>query len=71
MGNRFQTLFVSVLTQCILGFDGLGGLRNSMERPLHVVTGAFGYSGRWIAEHGGSFGKRYQNDLKERRYKKP
>ena len=42
-----------------------------MERPLHVVSGAFGYSGRWIAEHGGSFGKRYQNDLKERRYKKP
>ena len=25
----------------------------------------------WIAEHGASFGKRYQNDLKERRYKKP
>ena len=25
----------------------------------------------WIAEHGGSFGKRYQNDLKERRYKAP
>jgi hypothetical protein len=25
----------------------------------------------WIAEHGSSFGKRYQNDLKERRYKKP
>ena len=22
-----------------------------MERPLHVVTGAFGYSGRWIAHH--------------------
>ena len=25
----------------------------------------------WIAEHGASFGKRYQNDLKERRYKNP
>ena len=25
----------------------------------------------WIAKHGASFGKRYQNDLKERRYKKP
>ena len=25
----------------------------------------------WIAEHGASLGKRYQNDLKERRYKKP
>ena len=22
-----------------------------MDRPLHVVTGAFGYSGRWIAHH--------------------
>ena len=25
----------------------------------------------WIAKHGASFGMRYQNDLKERRYKKP
>jgi hypothetical protein len=25
----------------------------------------------WIAEHGASFGERYQNDLKERRYKQP
>ena len=22
-----------------------------MDRPLHVVTGAFGYSGRWVAHH--------------------
>ncbi|MDP6199617.1 MAG: NAD(P)H-binding protein [Candidatus Poseidonia sp.] len=22
-----------------------------MEKPLHVVTGAFGYSGRWVAHH--------------------
>ncbi|MCH1537134.1 MAG: SDR family oxidoreductase, partial [Candidatus Poseidonia sp.] len=22
-----------------------------MSKPLHVVTGAFGYSGRWIAHH--------------------
>ncbi|DAC60575.1 MAG TPA: NAD(P)-dependent oxidoreductase, partial [Candidatus Poseidoniales archaeon] len=22
-----------------------------MDKPLHVVTGAFGYSGRWVAHH--------------------
>ena len=23
---------------------------NVMDKPIHVVTGAFGYSGRWIAK---------------------
>ncbi len=39
-----------------------------MEQKLHVVTGAFGYSEKWINLHGPTFGKRYQNDLKERKY---
>jgi hypothetical protein len=42
-----------------------------MEQKLHVVTGVFGYSGRWVNEHGPTFGNRYQNDLKVRKYSDP
>jgi hypothetical protein len=34
-------------------------------------TGVFGYSGRWVNEHGPTFGNRYQNDLKVRKYSDP
>ena len=37
-----------------------------MERKLHVATGAFSYSWRWINEYGYIFGNIYQNDLKKR-----
>ncbi len=42
-----------------------------VEQKLHVVTGVFGYSGRWVNEHGPTFGNRYQNDLKVRKYSDP
>ena len=42
------------------------GLMASDEDPL----GQLKFS-EWIAEHGKDFGKRYQNDLKERKYRSP
>jgi hypothetical protein len=39
---------------------------SSDETPL----GHYKFS-EWIAEHGHTFGKRYQNDLKERKYRSP
>ncbi len=42
------------------------GLMASDEEPL----GELRFS-EWIAEHGNEFGKRYQNDLKERKYRSP
>ena len=42
------------------------GLMASDENPL----GQLKFS-EWIAEHGKDFGKRYQNDLKERKYRSP
>lgn len=42
------------------------GLMASDEEPL----GELKFS-EWIAEHGNEFGKRYQNDLKERKYRSP
>ena len=52
-------------------FIEYGIIAESMEQQLHVVTGAFGYTGKWIAENGHTLGKRYQNDLKERKYRSP
>ena len=46
------------------------GLRQGLMASDAPPTGTRKFS-EWIAEHGASFGDRYQNDLKERRYKKP
>lgn len=46
------------------------GLRQGLMASNAPPNGTRLFS-TWIAEHGPSFGKRYQNDLKERRYKKP
>ena len=42
------------------------GLMASDEEPLGVLKFS-----EWISEHGSQFGKSYQNDLKERKYKNP
>ncbi|MBO58574.1 MAG: epimerase [Euryarchaeota archaeon] len=42
------------------------GLMASDEEPRGVLKFS-----EWIAEHGSEFGNRYQNDLKERKYKSP
>lgn len=42
------------------------GLMASDEKPLGVLKFT-----EWIAEHGKEFGNRYQNDLKERKYRSP
>ena len=46
------------------------GLRQGLMASDAPPTGTRKFS-EWIAEHGASFGERYQNDLKERRYKPP
>ena len=46
------------------------GLRQGLMASSAPPTGTRLFSS-WIEEHGASFGERYQNDLKERRYKKP
>jgi len=46
------------------------GLRQGLMASSAPPTGTRLFSS-WISEHGASFGERYQNDLKERRYKKP
>ena len=42
------------------------GLMASDEKPLGVLKFT-----KWIAEHGKEFGNRYQNDLKQRKYRSP
>ena len=46
------------------------GLRQGLMASSAPPNGTRRFS-EWIAEHGASFGNRYQNDLKERRYKQP
>ena len=46
------------------------GLRQGLMASDAPSIGTRKFS-EWIAEHGASFGIRYQNDLKERRYKEP
>ena len=46
------------------------GLRQGLMASDAAPVGTRRFS-TWIAEHGASFGERYQNDLKERRYKQP
>ena len=46
------------------------GLRQGLMASSAPPVGTRLFS-EWIAEHGASFGERYQNDLKERRYKTP
>ena len=46
------------------------GLRQGLMASTAPPVGTRLFS-QWIAEHGAAFGKRYQNDLKERRYKTP
>ena len=56
---------------CPRVFNEKNILSDIMEQKLHVVTGAFGYSGRWVDEHGPTFGNIYQNDLKVRKHSDP
>jgi len=42
------------------------GLMSSDDESLGVLKFS-----EWIAEHGSEFGNRYQNDLKERKYRLP
>ena len=46
------------------------GLRQGLMASSAPPVGTRLFS-EWIAKHGASFGERYQNDLKERRYKAP
>ena len=46
------------------------GLRQGLMASDAPHNGERKFS-EWIAEHGSSFGKRYQNDLKERKYSDP
>jgi uncharacterized protein YbjT (DUF2867 family) len=46
------------------------GLRQGLMASDETPLGQLKFSD-WITEHGSSLGKRYQNDLKERKYKTP
>ena len=65
--GKFLGIFLQDLVITRAEIKGLRrGLMASDKEPL----GEYKFS-EWIAEHGKEFGKRYQNDLKERKYRSP
>jgi hypothetical protein len=59
-----------VLQDDVITRAEIKGLRQGLMASDAPALGQRKFS-EWIAEHGHAFGNRYQNDLKERRYKKP
>jgi NADH dehydrogenase len=59
-----------VLQDDVITRAEIKGLRQGLMASDAPALGRRKFS-EWIAEHGHAFGNRYQNDLKERRYKKP
>ena len=57
-----------VLQDHVITMAEIKGLRQGLMASNAPHNGERKFSD-WIAEHGSSFGKRYQNDLKERKYK--
>ena len=69
-GWLFGRLLGVFLRDDVITRAEIKGLRQGLMASDGAPVGTRRFS-TWIAEHGASFGERYQNDLKERRYKQP
>ena len=70
MGWMVGRMLGVVLQDDVITRAEIKGLRQGLMASDAPALGERRFS-EWIAEHGASFGKRYQNDLKERKYRKP
>ena len=70
MGWMVGRMLGVVLQDDVITRAEIKGLRQGLMASDSPALGERRFS-EWIAEHGASFGERYQNDLKERKYRKP
>jgi NADH dehydrogenase len=70
VGWMFGKLLGIFLQDLIITRAEIKGLRQGLMASDQEPLGEYKFS-EWISEHGKEFGKRYQNDLKERKYRSP
>ena len=70
VGWLFGKFLGLLLQDLVITRAEIKGLRRGLMASDEDPLGQLKFS-EWIAEHGKDFGKRYQNDLKERKYRSP
>ena len=70
VGWLFAKFLGLLLQDLVITRAEIKGLRRGLMASDEDPLGQLKFS-EWIAEHGKDFGKRYQNDLKERKYRSP
>ena len=70
IGWLFGKFLGLLLQDLVITRAEIKGLRRGLMASDEDPLGQLKFS-EWIAEHGKDFGKRYQNDLKERKYRSP
>ena len=70
VGWLFGKFLGLLLQDLVITRAEIKGLRRGLMASDEDPLGQLKFS-EWIAEHGKNFGKRYQNDLKERKYRSP
>ena len=70
IGWLFGKLLGLYLQDLVITMAEIRGLKKGLMSSDETPLGHYKFS-EWIAEHGHTFGKRYQNDLKERKYRSP
>ena len=70
VGWLFGKLLGLYLQDLVITMAEIRGLKRGLMSSDETPLGQYKFS-EWINEHGHTFGNRYQNDLKERKYSDP